>query len=52
MQWWVYALLFSLFGGIGFAGGFYLAVALQKQIVVLVGAANCVSSTYMDWVGC
>jgi len=49
MQRWVYAVLFSLFGGIGFAGGFYLAVALQKQIEVLVGAA--IVLAVLTWIG-
>ncbi len=49
MQRWVYAILFSLFGGIGFAGGFYLAVAFQKQIEVLVGAAIVIA--VLTWIG-
>ncbi|MGC1933325.1 MAG: hypothetical protein WA667_30495 [Candidatus Nitrosopolaris sp.] len=42
-------LLFLLYGGIGFAGGFYLAVWFQKQIEVLVSAA--IALAVLTWVG-
>jgi hypothetical protein len=42
-------LLFLLCGGIGFAGGFYLAIAFQRQIAVLVGAAIVIA--VLTWVG-
>jgi hypothetical protein len=45
----VYGLLFLLCVGIGFAGGFYTAVALQKQIEVLVGAA--IVLAVLTWIG-
>ncbi|MGA9150168.1 MAG: hypothetical protein WBZ36_06305 [Candidatus Nitrosopolaris sp.] len=44
-----YVLLFLLCGGIGFAGGFYLAVAFQRQIEVLVGAA--IVLAVLTWLG-
>lgn len=42
-------LLFLLCGAIGFTGGFYIAVALQKQIQVLIGAA--IVLAVLTWIG-
>lgn len=44
-----YILILLLCGGIGFAGGFYFAVALQRQIEVLVGAA--IVLAVLTWLG-
>lgn len=49
MQRLVYGLLFLLCVGIGFAGGFYTAVALQRQIEVLIGAA--IVLAVLTWIG-
>jgi hypothetical protein len=49
MQKLLYGSLFLLLVGIGFAGGFYTAVALQKQIEVLVGAA--IVLAVLTWIG-
>lgn len=49
MQRLVYVLLFLLCIGIGFTGGFYTAVALQRQIEVLIGAA--IVLAVLTWIG-
>jgi hypothetical protein len=49
MQKLVYGLLFLLLVGIGFAAGFYTAVALQKQIEVLISAA--IVLAVLTWIG-